>query len=35
MGPIIFHKTLFKHTITGKSAYLLDKYLKIESHERY
>ncbi len=34
MGPIIFHKTLFKHKATGKSKYLLDKYLKIESHER-
>ena len=34
MGPIILHKTLFKHKVTGKSVYLLDKYLKIESHER-
>ena len=34
MGPISFHKTLFKHKITGKRVYLLDKYLKIESHER-
>lgn len=34
MGSISFHKTLFKHKITGKRAYLLDKYLKIESHER-
>lgn len=34
MGPIVFHKTLFKHKVTGKNAYLLDKYLKIESHER-
>ena len=34
MGPIIFHKTLFKHKATSKSEYLLDKYLKIESHER-
>ena len=34
MGPIIIHKTLFKHKATGKREYLLDKYLKIESHER-
>lgn len=34
MGPIRFHKTLFKHKVTGKREYLLDRYLKIESHER-
>ena len=34
MGHIRFHKTLFKHKETGKCEYLLDRYLKIESHER-
>ena len=34
IGPVNFNKTLFKNKVTGKTTYLIDKYLQIESHER-
>jgi len=34
LGEIVYHKTLFKNTVTGESCYLLDQLMGIEHHAR-
>ncbi|MDO4344807.1 MAG: ISLre2 family transposase [Eubacteriales bacterium] len=34
LGEVVYHKTLFKHTATGKSCYLLDQLMGLEHHAR-
>lgn len=34
LGEVVYHKTLFKNTTTGKSCYLLDQLMGIEHHAR-
>ena len=34
LGEVRYHKTLFKNKETGKCAYLLDKLIGVERHER-
>lgn len=34
LGSVTYHKTLFKHKETGKSEYLLDRYMNLERHAR-
>lgn len=34
LGEVVYHKTLFKNVITGKSCYLLDQLMGLEHHAR-
>ena len=34
LGEVVYHKTLFKNTVTGESCYLLDQLMGIEHHAR-
>lgn len=34
LGSVTYHKTLFKHKVTGKYEYLLDRVMGIEKHTR-
>lgn len=34
LGEVVYHKTLFKNTKTGKSCYLLDQLMDLERHTR-
>lgn len=34
LGEVVYHKTLFKNTVTGESCYLLDQLMGLEQHAR-
>ena len=34
LGEVVYHKTLFKNTVTDESCYLLDQLMGIEHHAR-
>lgn len=34
LGSVVYHKTLFKNKQTGKSEYLLDRYMNLDKHTR-
>lgn len=34
LGSVTYHKTLFRNKETGKSEYLLDRYMNLEKHAR-